>query len=147
MNYNNSTSNSAATRLRVTVIGSGNMGGALVKGWHKAGQVDLTATAHTQATLDRLSVACPDIRVTTSNTEAVQQADVVVLAVKPWLVDSVLQEIAPVLTAQQTVVSVAANAKHERIDVYAMPNIAAEYGESMTFATHDSVKPLFDQVG
>lgn len=133
--------------MKVTVIGSGNMGGALVRGWHKAGQVEITATAHTQATLDRISADCPGVRVTTNNTEAVKGADIVVLAVKPWLIDSVLEEIMPVLNADQLVVSVAANAKHPRIDVYAMPNIAAEYGESMTFANDERAKELFDQVG
>lgn len=109
------------------------MGGALVRGWHKAGQVEITATAHTQATLYRLSHDCPEISVTTNNVEAVKDADIVVLAVKPWLIDSILEEIMPSLRKEQLVISVAANAKHPRIDVYAMPNIAAEFGESMTF--------------
>lgn len=123
------------------------MGGALARGWHKAGGLQLTATAHTQATLNRLVADCPGIRTTLSNAEAAKGADLVVLAVKPWLIDAVLTELQPVLSPQQLVVSVAAGVKHERIDVYAMPNIAAEFGQSMTFVSDDRVTDLFSLVG
>lgn len=123
------------------------MGGALVRGWHKAGGVQITATAHTQATLDRIIRDCPTVRTTTDNVSAVQDADVVVLAVKPWLIDGVLAEITPALTAEQLVISVAANVQHERIDIYAMPNIAAEFHQSMTFVSDERARALFDLVG
>lgn len=123
--------------MKITVIGAGNMGGALIKGWAKATQagkagMDITITAHSQKTLDRLKSEYPELHATLDNKEAVLDAEVVLLAVKPWLIDEVLQEIGPSL-AGKTVISVAANKRHDRIDVYAMPNIAAEFGESMTF--------------
>jgi pyrroline-5-carboxylate reductase len=109
------------------------MGGALVKGWARAGMSSsLTVTARTRQTLDRLKEANPDISLMLDNSKAVQDADVVVLAVKPWLVDGVIAEIKTSLS-NKLLISVAAGIRHERIDVYAMPNIAAEYGESMTF--------------
>ncbi len=140
MNYN-----------RIAVIGAGNMGGALVKGWTRAGmEANLTVTAHTQKTLDRLAEACPGISVTLDNREAVSGADVVVLAVKPWLIHQVIEEMMPVLK-DKLVVSVAAGVRHDRIDVYVMPNIAAEYGESMTFVEEtpkaEAVAELFGRVG
>ena len=140
MNYN-----------RIAIIGAGNMGGALVKGWTKASMAaNLTVTAHTQQTLDRLAEACPGISVTLDNKEAARGADVVVLAVKPWLVGQVIEEIEPVLT-DKLVVSVAAGVRHERIDVYVMPNIAAEYGQSMTFVEEapqaTAAAELFGRVG
>ena len=140
MNYN-----------RIAIIGAGNMGGALVKGWTKAGMAaNLTVTAHTQQTLDRLAEACPCISVTLDNKEAARGANVVVLAVKPWLVVQVIEEIEPVLK-DKLVVSVAAGVRHERIDVYVMPNIAAEYGQSMTFVEEapqaTAVAELFGRVG
>ena len=49
------------------------------------------------------------------------------------------------------VISVAAGIRNERIDVYAMPNIAAEFGESMTFVEEapqaTAVAELFGRVG
>lgn len=113
------------------------MGGALIKGWAKAvrmgkAALDITITAHTQQTLDRFAVSYPELHTSLNNKEAVKDADVVLLAVKPWLIDSVVSEISDVIGGK-TVISVAANARHERIDIYAMPNIAAEFGQSMTF--------------
>ena len=119
--------------MKITIIGAGNMGGALVKGWAKAGLTkDLTVTARTQETLESLVEACPGITTMLDNKQAIKGADVVLLAVKPWLVEQVIEEIKPGL-ADKLLISVAANVRHERIDVYAMPNIAAEFGESMTF--------------
>ena len=69
------------------------MGGALVKGWTRAGMAaDLTVTARTQQTLDHLVETCPGITAMLDNCEAVQGADAVVLAVKPWLVEQVIAE-------------------------------------------------------
>ena len=119
--------------MKITVIGAGNMGGALVKGWAKAGLAnDLTVTARTQETLDRIVETCPGITPMLDNKQATKAADVVLLAVKPWLVGQVIEEIKPEL-GDKLLISVAAGARHERINVYAMPNIAAEFGESMTF--------------
>ena len=56
----------------------------------------------------------------------------------------------PVLK-DKLVVSVAAGVRHDSIDVYVMPNIAAEYGESMTFVEEaqkaEAVAELFGRVG
>lgn len=137
--------------MKITIIGSGNMGGALAKGWVKAGMTsDITITAHTQKTLDRLVEVCPGITATLDNVKAVKEADVVVLAVKPWLVEQVITEIKPELNGK-LLISVAAGIRNERIDVYAMPNIAAEFGESMTFVEEaeqaEVAATLFSKVG
>ena len=136
---------------KIAIIGAGNMGGALVKGWAKAGMsANLTVTAHTQQTLDRLVEACPGITVMLNNSKAVQDADVVVLAVKPWLIQQVIEEIEPELK-DKLLISVAAGVRNERIDVYVMPNIAAEFGKSMTFveeaAKAETAAELFGKVG
>lgn len=109
------------------------MGGAIIRGLKNfSADVALTITAHSQVTLDKFISQYPDITCTLDNTQAVKDADVVILAVKPWLVNDVIAEITDAL-GTTPLISVAAKAPHNRIDVYAMPNIAAEYGESMTF--------------
>lgn len=123
--------------MKIAVIGAGNMGGALIKGWAKAARegkadLDITLTARTQQTLDKFAALYPELHTLLNNKEAIQDADIVLLAVKPWLIDSILCEMGDALK-DKTVISVAANARHERIDVYVMPNIAAEFGQSMTF--------------
>lgn len=142
----------------ITVIGSGNMGGALIKGWalaarSQAAPLHITATAHTQQTLDCIHAACPEIDVTLDNVSAVSGADVIVLAVKPWLIADVIAELRPTLEAAThapLVISVAAGITTSDLrsllpatvrPVYVMPNIAAEYGESMTFVEDDGAAP------
>lgn len=160
--------------MKITVIGAGNMGGALIKGWAKASRnmtdaekLDITITAHTQKTLDRLSAEYPELHTTLDNTAATRDADVIVLAVKPWLIQNVVNEITSSANLNnQIIVSVAANVKTEDLReylgsknakvFYAMPNIAAEYGESMTFISRtegvaqadiDLVEGLFRKLG
>lgn len=139
--------------MKLSVIGSGNMGGALIKGWIRSkADLSITITAHTQKTLDRFKAEYPQLDCTLDNREAAAKADVVVLAVKPWLVDSVIAEITEALEGK-TLISVAANARNERIDAYVMPNIAAEFGQSMTFVEKgdspavEQARDLFALVG
>lgn len=165
--------------MKITIIGAGNMGGALIKGWAKNSSKglndpkvstrnhSLTITAHTQKTLDRFSAEYPTLHTTLDNKAAARDADLIILAVKPWLIPNVVNEITSSLNLNnQIIVSVAANVKTEQLRemlgcptakvFYAMPNIAAEYGESMTFiapaegvpqADIDIVADLFSEVG
>ncbi len=121
--------------MRITVIGSGNMGGALVHGWCKAGLANsLTITARSESTLQRYTSLYPELTATTDNVQAVANADIVILAVKPWLVDDIVSQIHPLLrTTNALLVSVAAGVRNARINVYAMPNIAVQYMAGMTF--------------
>lgn len=128
--------------MKLAVIGAGNMGGALIRGWAKSGaDLDISISARTEQTLARFAEAFPSLHTYINNKEAVAGADVVVLAVKPWLVDSVISEILPDLEGK-TLISVAAGVCNDRIDVYAMPNIAAEYGQSMTFVNNSASAEL-----
>lgn len=143
------------------------MGGALIKGFARNAGQELTITAKTQATLDRFTEQYPSIQTSLDNKEAVKGADVIILAVKPWLVAKVIDEIRPdVNLDNQILVSVAANISTDTLlegfgvekgnVFYAMPNIAAEFGESMTFIsaakdvcpeTITNVVDLFQEVG
>lgn len=72
------------------------MGSAIAVGLVSTGFIpasDITVTSPRQATLDRIADACPGITTDTDNAAAVKEADVIILAVKPWLVQSVVEEI------------------------------------------------------
>lgn len=131
----------------------------MLRGWARAaaeGRADLhlIATAKTPAKLEQLRAEWPAVTTTLHNAEAVAEADVVVLAVKPWFVADVVHEIKPVLDARATapiVISVVANLDNAALRqllgpsipaVYAMPNIAAAYGESMTFVEETKEMPV-----
>lgn len=90
------------------------MGGALVRGWVRSGaDLDITVTAKTNKTLEVLSADCPSVKVMQDNAEAARGADVVVVAVKPWLVDNVIEGMGGALDGCK-VISVAANARNPR---------------------------------
>ena len=143
--------------MKLTVIGAGNMGGALIKGWAKSGKIEsITIADKNEALLAEFKSEYPAINITTDNVEAVKGADIIVLVVKPWLMKLVLAEVKHVLDLdRQIIVSDAANfttgmlAEQLGIDgqfFYVIPNIAAEFGASMSFiakgagATDESLK-------
>ena len=122
------------------------MGGALIKGWAKANQEDLSITVadKNEQLLAQMKADYPALTITTDNKEAVKQADIIILVVKPWLMPTVIDEIKPVVDLkQQIVVSDAANFTTDKLAeqfgttegqfFYAIPNIAAEYKASMSF--------------
>ncbi|MWV65811.1 pyrroline-5-carboxylate reductase [Halorubrum sp. JWXQ-INN 858] len=138
---------------RVSVIGCGNMGGALVKGLGRTDEHRVTAIDLDPEALE--SVA-DDAAETTDDVAAAAEADVVVLAVKPSIVEAVLADLD--LSADQTLVSLAAGvprsfvaARTDATVVRIMPNLAAETGNMAAAATADGltdeVRALLDDVG
>ena len=145
--------------MKLTVIGAGNMGGALIKGWAKSGKIDnITVADKNEALLAQFKQDYPALNITTDNVAAVKDADIVVLVVKPWLMKMVLAEVKHALDLdKQIIVSDAANfttgmlAEELGADgqfFYVIPNIAAEFGASMSFiakapaATDESLKAV-----
>ena len=153
--------------MKLTVIGAGNMGGALIHGWAKSGKVEsITIADKNEQLLADFKAKYPQLTTTTDNVAAAKDADIIILVVKPWLMPTVVGEIKPVLDLnQQIVVSDAANFTTDKLAealdadgnlLYVIPNIAAEFGASMSFiakgkSTTDSalaqVKGLYDLVG
>lgn len=154
--------------MKLTVIGAGNMGGALIHGWAKSGKVEsITISDKNEALLASFKEKYPSITTTTDNVSAVKGADVVIVVVKPWLMPVVLGEIKPALDlTKQVVVSDAANFTTDKLAealgtadanyFYVIPNIAAEFEASMSFIAKgqnasqeslDTVKSLYDICG
>lgn len=86
--------------MKIAIIGAGNMGGALARGLARGSRVatsEIYVSNPSSAKLEALKNEFPAINVTVDNREAVCAADLVVLAVKPWKVEQVLEEIKPCL--------------------------------------------------
>lgn len=142
---------------KIAVIGVGNMGAALIRGmlrksWAKPDR--FIAADMDKAKLDVLSREF-GIKVTEDNRKAAKWADIILLAVKPQILDFVLDEIKSELRIEQLLISVAAGIRTEHMTsrlgkdipvVRSMPNIAALVGESATaispgkYATKEHVK-------
>lgn len=138
---------------RVSVIGCGNMGGALLKGLARTGAHHLTAIDLDTDALEGVEAAATE---TTTDLGAAKASDVVFLAVKPKAVEAVLDDLD--LSADQTLVTIAAGVSRafvaDRTDasvVRIMPNLAAETGNMAAAATNegltDAVRGLLDDIG
>ncbi len=148
-------------------IGAGNMAeamiGGLVRGKHV--QADKVAASDPRKErLDELRTAF-GIDVTTLNREIVQRCTLIVLSVKPQIMDKVLREVGDQMKPGALVVSIAAGVDTSRIEdavpdsvrvVRAMPNTPALVGAGATAISpgkHASeqdmaiAKALFDAVG
>ncbi|WOG28501.1 pyrroline-5-carboxylate reductase [Endozoicomonas sp. 8E] len=108
------------TNKTIAFIGAGNMatsimGGLIEHGWPKD---RIFASCQTQESARK----CSDqlgIHTSTSNLEAAEKAEIVVLAVKPQKMRAVLTELAPVLQAQKPfIISVAAGIRLDSLDVW-----------------------------
>ena len=74
------------------------MGGAIVRGLAASTGItpaDIALSSPRQNTVDALAEECPGISTFTDNKAAIKDAEVIILAVKPWVLPSVLDEIAP----------------------------------------------------
>ena len=155
--------------MKISVIGAGAMGGATVEGLLKGNYVkaaDICVSDASQKAVERF--ANSGAIVTTDNNAAAKWGDMVLVFVKPWLVEQVLTGIKDTLDyKRQTLVVVAAGIKGEQLKAWmtkdgqlpsmflAIPNIAIAQLASMTFlvsvATEsqhtEQVKALFDSMG
>jgi pyrroline-5-carboxylate reductase len=128
---------------KLAILGAGKAGEALIagvlsSGWRKPEEI--VATTRHQEHLDRLAER-HGIGTTLSNSEAVSEAEIVVVAVKPQDIEGLLAEIAGVVTPEQTVISIAAAIPtalieahlSERVPVVrAMPNTPVTVHEGMS---------------
>ena len=127
------------------MIGAGAMGGATVEGLVKTGlykNEDICVSDPSQAVLDKFVKL--GVSVTTDNGAAAADADVVMVCVKPWLVERVLTGIKDDLRPEeQILVVIAAGVKAASIQEWlgeqcpplflVIPNIAIAELASMTF--------------
>src|SRR5580765_8012242 len=93
--------------MRIAILGAGKIGESLIAGLRSSDWADIVATARR----DERAAELRDrhgIEATTSNPDAIHGADVVVLAVKPQDLETLLGEIGHLLGSEQTVLSIAA---------------------------------------
>jgi pyrroline-5-carboxylate reductase len=132
----------ALTERRIAVLGAGTIGEALIAGLISGGwrqPSEIVATGRRQERVDELTERF-GVEATLSNSDAVEGAALIVIAVKPQDFEVLLGEIAPLVDPEQTVLSVAAaiptKAIEERLAervpvVRAMPNAPATVHEGI----------------
>jgi pyrroline-5-carboxylate reductase len=127
---------------KIAILGAGQIGEALISGLLSSGwraATELSASTRREERADELRER-HGIEVTLSNAEAAAGAALVVIAVKPQDIETLLGEIGPLIQPEQTVLSVAAAIPTAAIErhlgsgvpvVRAMPNTPAVVHEGM----------------
>jgi pyrroline-5-carboxylate reductase len=124
---------------RIAIIGGGRIGEALLSGLLSSGWRDIVVTSRREERVAELR-ARHGVEATTSNPDAVRGAALVVIAVKPQDIEALLGEVGPLVSPEQTVLTVAAAIPTAYIEariadgvpvVRAMPNSPSTVHEGM----------------
>lgn len=153
---------------KIAIIGGGNMGMAFATGVSHSKDYQLAVSDSNEARIKELSALYKKFRFSTSNTEVARDADIVVLAVKPYLIDNVIDEIHTAMNPSQILISFARPSRHYTRDndasrlkglpkglFVAIPTTSIAVREGITFISeenvrttdHDTVKAIFDILG
>ncbi|MFT5239086.1 MAG: pyrroline-5-carboxylate reductase [Candidatus Promineifilaceae bacterium] len=127
--------------MKIVFLGGGKMAEAIVTGLLRDGVCEAKQVVVCEIVEERRAylAATLDVVVVDAVAEAVREADVVFLAVKPQVLGSVLVEAATVVPPQALLISIAAGKTLDQIAasfdtakvVRVMPNLAASVGASM----------------
>ena len=149
---------------KIAIIGGGNLGQAIASGLlsenFKAS--NLTITRHKTDLLSDFKDQ--GIEVTSNNIDAVKTSQIIIIAVKPYKIESVLKEVSSHITKEHLIISVVSDFTIEAINTNlqsspvifrAMPNTASSVNESMTcIASHNAseedtktVTSIFNSLG
>ncbi|WP_321368480.1 pyrroline-5-carboxylate reductase [uncultured Draconibacterium sp.] len=150
---------------KITIIGVGNMGGAIAIGLLKSGSVkasDISISDRKESTLKKMSDM--GINAYDNNLDAAKDADVIIVAVKPYHIESVINDLKPILTPDKIFISIVAGVGIDELGEMAgndipifrvMPNTAIALQESLTCISangntesyREYVVELFDKLG
>ena len=127
--------------MKIAIIGTGNLGLSIAKGL----VINNTYTTLylTKRTLDSLEAwkDYKNVSLTTDNSEAVKQSDILIFAVQPSQFESILQEVQHVLNEKHVIISTITGFAIQRVEesigtdypiIRSMPNTAISVGKSMT---------------
>lgn len=129
-------------------IGAGNMAKAMIGGMISSGLVlpdNIIASANTKETIEKIKNSFK-IKVSLDNKEVAETCDYLILAVKPYMYDTILKEIKNEIKEDSIIIVIAAGISieyikrtlgHNQIVIKAMPNTPALVGEGMTAITFD----------
>ncbi len=150
---------------KITIIGGGNLGGAIASGLIKSKQIEPSAITVTRRRLNLLEgLKEQGVYITSDNLEAARRSEIIILAVKPYQIFPIIEEIKPALVEGKIIISLVAGIGLQKVEeasgknvmvFRAMPNTAIAIQESMTLIStnvaaqdkRDLIVHLFDQLG
>lgn len=151
---------------QIAILGAGNLGLSIAKGLISSGVIGIENLILSENNPKRLELLKNDgYRAVLDNKAAVSQSDLVMLVVKPWQIDGLLQDIKAEIAKQQPVIvscvtGVKSSHIYEQLGCTpslfrVMPNTGIAINQSMSCISEHNAKPeqkaiinkLFDQLG
>ena len=126
--------------MKIGCIGCGNMGGGVLKGLVPHAEYELFGHDHSRSKVEALDAVTHRVRWAESPRELAEASDVIILAVKPYQMEAMLDEIRPVLDSSKVVLSLAAAFSQEKLMqgvgnlcpvVRTMPNLPVIVGKGV----------------
>lgn len=127
----------------IGIIGAGNMGKSILGGLLKSKLIDanhIIASAKSDSTIEKLKKEF-NIKTTKSSKEVVEFSDIIIIGVKPYIYDDILEEIKDYINNSKIIITIAAGKNIESVEkiigsdkkiVRTMPNTPSLVGEGMT---------------
>ncbi|MFI3317311.1 MAG: pyrroline-5-carboxylate reductase [Rikenellaceae bacterium] len=149
--------------MKISVIGGGNMGGAIAFGAISQGVVaaeDVTISHLSQKMRPLFGECAQLVKQDNINDEAIANSDIIIVAVKPWLVDEVLAQISPSIDREcQSLISVVAGVSFKALSQMLMfdefgpiplyrviPNTAISIGQGVSIISSCGASDKLDAV-
>ena len=101
---------------RIGIIGGGNMGQAIIKGLQTAPQPPTISAWDAVGDCRKFLKEKLQVTVSQDNRELVSNSDIIILAVKPQVIDAVMAEIADSVTTEKLLISIAAGVPCKRLE-------------------------------
>lgn len=153
--------------MKITIIGGGNMGSAIAFGLAEGNKIkaqDITVINRRQQVADSIKQVNHKINSVVNDYVSVKDAGILILAVKPWLIQEVLDSHKELMNSKQIILSIAAGISLDQLlqwsfsdsPVYrVIPNTAIAIRQSMTFIAgkntsteqDELIKSIFDELG
>lgn len=159
--------NAASGTMALCLVGAGNMGGAMLKGWLEAGTDPASLTVLDPAPPEAMAEMLRSYGVVHAvSADDVGPVDFVLVAVKPQIIGVVLEGLSPLIGPQTVLASVAAGTRIAQLEtpfggkpariVRVMPNTPATIGQAISVcvandavgvAQRDTITSLLEAIG
>ncbi len=139
--------------MKITIIGGGNMGSAIAYGLASVKNetdYEIYVINRRQEKSDEIKSTNNKINVLTNEYDIISSSDIVIIAVKPWLMEEVLSAHKDKFNSSQLVVSIAGGISldqlsqwlHPKTPIFrVIPNTAIAISQSMTFISSINASP------
>lgn len=145
--------------MKISIIGGGNMGGAIARGLSTGSYIppqNITVIGRREKTITELKQYNPKLNVVINDYSSLNDADITIIALKPWLIEEFMIKYRNVLSdTGKLFVSVAGRITLDQLENWTVehkpvfrivPNTAIAQKQSMTFVSSKNTSPVQNKI-